>query len=730
MEFLRSLYQTGVERGLASPFRSLTFSAQLVIGSEQARVELFPSPRSIRVPHEVSRGSDVNACTGYDNTFYLTGYAADRNASFSPRVLVAMVTNHQYVERFGNDRQKAVMASFTEPYRAIVDSIVNWGQGVKKHQGKPWKKLLNSVLKTSKGCTPEVEVLDADCEAAIRQVLEPRALRLLDALLAKEELFPGSWPLIKDNKIGWLVITIEGDSDPLVSQPSFVKGSEQEWANEGEPTHSCLITGDACVPVRLHTKVSYVPGMDPVPYLSYNFLPYCYEGHVQGFNYPISKHAHDNYIAAVRFLTEKPERDGFRYRNVVAVCKHTAAWIFSPFAEHDAAIERLMTALVGTPGPDETHAVWHAWQHILTQEEPDFDVCVAIVRGSQGRACATHFQRIPYKVIQKRLACFARGFRLDWGRQRFPLMMWLRRALPQQKGDPPYAESSDVVSAFLTVLLTDLEDSVQAPVTSSGAYQYLRDRWLGEIAKDPRSALTSITAMWLLVLTPQSVIPNLLVTTMDTKSVKQLLGTQFTALKGASTEPAALDIIHKSVEQDPDRWEVLQWWRSLKEPHIDDYVRVEGDGSRTMAEKVGYQMGRLVALDCTLRMLRDVNIQEQALIRTAMTRPKDYIRQGIRTDNALSLQKYARKYRSFRWYLNMREDVLLSLSRMLDEVSEVSSAYTVHFSQGFQLQWAYCQDYLRHRRNEYADKNPEQGTGPENNEGPEGPEDNGDSEAA
>ena len=236
-----------------------------------------------------------------------------------------------------------------------------------------WERALKDVSKAG----------DTEALAAIQAVIEhPKWLKGLKVI-----------PLPKKDKPlkGWVAIALAEEGSFLLDRPLVREEEVRDFEKTLQPgPDKCLLSGESCTAVRLHGKITGLPGTGGgVPLVSYDAQTSGERGLSQGEHLPTSPKAMKQYTAAGNALVET---------NMASLGKTIGVLFFGPAEAHV-----IVNAISRFTKKENWEAAWAALDSLPLSDEL---LRIVAIKGSKGRAATLHNVTIPVREVRENLLGF------------------------------------------------------------------------------------------------------------------------------------------------------------------------------------------------------------------------------------------------------------------------------------------------------------------------------------
>lgn len=269
------------------------------------------------------------------------------------------------------------------------------------------------------------EVVDAIARAAkqilkLRTDLKPKEKEVV--VLTFDGVAIGSMPKFRK----WLTAKADVAADETTPKGIHFRKWLTAKANvtAGEPTHTDMVTGEPCMPVRLHEQVTGVPGTGgKVPLISFEKVTYTFDDRENGENFPVSSETSQTYAAGLRYLVENNlARFGDSYSAIL--------WPAVGATEHP--IVPLAKQVLGSILKAEaTAALWAEVRALpATDATP---IAVLLLRGAKGRISVLNYQTFEAGHLRDSLLRFYEEFAPWRSNVTFPAVAVFPRAQGETK---------------------------------------------------------------------------------------------------------------------------------------------------------------------------------------------------------------------------------------------------------------------------------------------------------
>jgi hypothetical protein len=607
---ITALYSFGKNRGLGfDPYFPLKPHYYLRLSpSGSVRIEPIKEPE-IRLPEKSGRSSNIEANFLYDTAMYALAFNAIRKERLLTQFLTFWGKTLEHLTNCGDvEALKAVKAFCDQLALSEICSAVS-----------QWEKSSKKRLVSLKGPN-RISGL-----AEIRKDLSEVALETF------ERLASGKPPAPIQKAIGdlaiegeqWVILTLEDDNTPLALRP---KPSEL-WVQlqkptDDKPTSTCLLTGKPCKPVRLHRALKGVPGGDKgIPLISFEQEVTRYKGRKKEDNFPISREAHDTYVAAFRHIVDQGN---------VFVSINSCLLVWVDEAEHDELLTPILTVL-RSKEKEEVKAAWDEVERL----DSDVTVHLAMLRSSKGRISILGYHTLSVNQLRANLLRFHEEF------SEFP------------------------------------------EYTPRGLFSWMLKKNIKGKDKETAKLYTMVTlAVVLGTPYPLQIFPSLIQWIKNTDSALDLF-LHLTWLRAYVCRDYG---INPPPIKNPFQKEPL-----VCEPRIEENVNLN-------ETDIGYNLGRLVALDCHLRRMTGISVSEISEVRSATNNPHMYISRSYRmlpTLEKLEKKGWGKPLRE------MREEVKARLAPLVATPIRLTLLEESSFQMAFTYQKTYLRRYNAWRKQQY-----------------------------
>lgn len=260
---------------------------------------------------------------------------------------------------------------------------------------------------------------------------------------------------------------VEPDDVTLVHERPLV---EAHWRKlrasadapaEGQSLVQCLVTGDLCVPVRLHKGIPL--GGANALVVSYNAPSFLSHGLSREEIAPISRRAVDEYTSALRWLME-PTRGRFQPRQGILLGK-SSVLLFWTQATHsvEGAVPQILDPVCDEDRIDQIA------QGVVLGKSSELDITpfyAVVLVGNQARVIIREWMATTAGSVQANLARYHEDLRVERDSRAVSLYRLLE-SVGLEKGSPVYVA---MAAAILRAALTG--DSVPRRVLRDAIHRY------------------------------------------------------------------------------------------------------------------------------------------------------------------------------------------------------------------------------------------------------------------
>ncbi|HYX19426.1 MAG TPA: type I-C CRISPR-associated protein Cas8c/Csd1 [Thermoanaerobaculia bacterium] len=204
---------------------------------------------------------------------------------------------------------------------------------------------------------------------------------------------------------------MKGDDCPLYDRPLLRAAWDTRCGSDEEPSAFCRVTGEWCVPARLHPTISNMPGSKGAKLVAFNQQTTQFEGRTQGDNFEVGRDVAKRYGAALNHLLEPTATR--RHRSAIEIGQDTTMVLFTmdgrplepllnvldlPFQKPEIVDgARVEPAELRKESMTRNWANLESWR---TDPEPCYAV---LLRGNLTRIMVLDWFELPLSVFARRL---------------------------------------------------------------------------------------------------------------------------------------------------------------------------------------------------------------------------------------------------------------------------------------------------------------------------------------